>query len=445
MKNKTRFTKVILLALAAAAFLFTTRNGRAQSPEVIVLNIDAPVTPAMLGYFERGILNAIESNAEAVVIVLDTPGGAVTTTTDIVQLFRNTSVPVIVYIGPAGAQAASAGSLITAAGHLSAMAPETVIGAASPINSDGSDINETAYRKAVEDLKATMRNLTERRGETAVALGEAMIEEARAVTAKEALEAGFIDFIATDVNDLLAQANGKTVTINDQTIILQTANAATRALPLNSVELILLALTNPLILGILLAIGAQAILIELSSPGGYVAGIIGVICIALALYGAGQLPVNWLGMGLIILAFVLFIMEAFAPTHGGLTIGGTVSLIAGLLVLFNSPGTPQFARISISGAIGIGLSTAVIFGFIIVKAIGAQSKQPATGAEGLIGKKGVVRRGFTSAKGLPPYTGTVLVNGELWRALAESEFAPGDVVVVTAVNGFTLHVQTPNT
>ena len=180
----------------------------AQSSDVTVLEIDGPVTPVMLAYFERGLAEAVEAESEAVLIILDTPGGAVDTTIEIVQLFRASEVPIIVYIGPRGAQAASAGSIITAAAHAAGMAPETVIGAASPINSDGSDINGTAYRKAVEDLKATIRGLTERRGEEAVALGEAMIEEARAVSSDEALEAGFIDAVADSPEELLAALDG---------------------------------------------------------------------------------------------------------------------------------------------------------------------------------------------------------------------------------------------
>ena len=384
---------------------------------------------------------AEREGAAAVLIILDTPGGDLTATLDIVQLFRRATLPIIVYIAPQGAQAASAGSIVTAAAHAAGMAPETVIGAASPINSDGSDINETAYRKAVEDMKATMRGLTERRGEEAVAIAEAMIEDARAVSANEALAVGFIDVIAANTDDLLSQLDGLTVVVGGEERILETADLSQIPFPLSFVEQVLLVLTNSILLAILLAIGVQAIIIELSSPGGYVAGIVGLIFIALALYGLGQLSVNWLGIGLVLLAFVLLIAEVFTPTFGVLSIGGAVSLVAGLLVLFNSPDTPEYARISLTAAITIGVLTAAFFLFIVYKAIRSQQTKPITGQEGLIGQSGPVRVALTSVREKPPYSGQVLVTGQLWRAVADDPIEKGESVVVTAVKGLTLYVK----
>ncbi len=420
------------------------KNVYAQNNEIILLEAEGPVTPAMAGYLERGIRTAEEANAAAVVLTLDTPGGLVDTTQEIVQLFRSSTVPIIVYISPRGAQAASAGSIITMAGHAAAMAPETVIGAASPVGENGVDLEETLFRKITQDLKATVRNLTAGRGQTATDLAEEMIQDARAVTAEEALEAGLIDVIADDIPDLLQQVDGLSVLVNDQPVTLDTAAAEHRELPASMVEEILFALVNPLLLGILLTLGVQAILIELSSPGGWVAGLIGVLAIGLALYGLGQLPVNWLGFGLILVAFVLFLMEVKAVTHGALAFTGTVILVAGLLVLFNSPGTPDFLSISIPAAIGIGLGTALFFLFVLSKAIGSQRAQPITGAEGLVGQKGPVRTAFASDDHKAPYSGMVLVAGELWQARSDEEVGKGEPVVVTAVDGVTLHVNKAN-
>ena len=412
----------------------------AQDKEIILLEAEGPVTPAMTGYLERGIRTAEESEATAVVLILDTPGGLVDPTQEIVQLFRSASVPIIVYVSPRGAQAASAGSIITMAGHAAGMAPETVIGAASPVGENGVDLEETLFRKVTEDLKATVRNLTAGRGETATTLAQEMIEDARAVTAEEALDAGLIDAVADDVTDLLQQLDGMTVLVNDQPVILETTGATQRDLPANTVEQVLFALVNPLLLGILLTIGVQAILIEISSPGGWVAGLIGVLAIGLALYGLGQLPVNWLGMGLILVAFVLLLMEVKAATHGALAVTGTIVLVAGLLILFNSPGTPDFLSISIPAAIAISGLTALFFLFVLSKAIGAQRAQPSTGVDGLIGRKGPVRSKLTSANQKAPYSGMVLVAGELWQAHSEEELGKDEQVIVTAVDGVTLHV-----
>ncbi|VAW31146.1 hypothetical protein MNBD_CHLOROFLEXI01-331, partial [hydrothermal vent metagenome] len=304
MKRSVHTPIFLFFFIFAALAIGQAQIARAQSSNVAVLEIDGVVSPVMLAYFERGLAEAVDDGADAVLIILDTPGGAVDTTLEIVQLFRTSEIPIIIYIGPRGAQAASAGSIITAASHAAGMAPETVIGAASPINSDGSDINETAYRKAVEDLKATMRSLTERRGPEAVALAEAMIEEARAVSSQEALDAGFIDAIADSPEELLVALDGRSVTVNGEETILETAVSSQTAIPLSFIENILMALTNPVVVSILMAIGVQAIIIEISNPGGWFAGFLGVLFLGIGLFGLGQLPVNWLGMGLILVAFV---------------------------------------------------------------------------------------------------------------------------------------------
>ena len=414
---------------------------QAQGPDVLVLEIEGPVTPAMASYFERGIAEAEASGAEALLIILNTPGGAVDTTQGIVRTFRAAEVPIIVYISPSGAQAASAGSIITVAAHASAMAPETVIGAASPVGEGGAELDETIFRKITEDLSALVRSLTERRGEEVSKLVEEMIVDARAVNAQEALDVGLIDAIAEDVPDLLAQLDGLMVVVDDEEMVLNTRTATAQPFDMNIIEQILHALSNPLLLGILLTIGVQAILIEISSPGGWAAGFIGVVCLGLGLYGLGQLPANWFGLGLVAVAFVLFVLEVKAPVHGALALAGTATLLAGLLVLFNSPGTPEFARISISGAVTVSLISAAFFIFIVTMALRAQSAQPATGSEGLVGQKGPVRTALTAVAEGESFNGMVLVAGELWRAQADEAIEKGEVVRVTAVDGFTLHVK----
>ncbi|MCB8965586.1 MAG: nodulation protein NfeD [Ardenticatenaceae bacterium] len=433
--------RIALLNLWVLLCAIAWQQVQAQDGSVLVLEIEGPVTPAMASYFERGIAAAEETGATAVLIVLDTPGGNLDPTQDIVQLLRTSSVPVIVYIGPRGAQAASAGSIITLAAHASGMAPETVIGAASPVGDGGAELEETISRKLIEDLRAQVRGLAARRGEAAVALAEEMIEDARAVTADEALEIGLIDVVAVDIPDLLRQLDGRVVLVDGSEVALATAVARQQPFAMNFLEQILQMLANPLLVSVLFAIGAQAILIELSSPGGWVAGFIGVLALALGLYGAGQLPVNWLGLGLIVVAFALFAAEALATNHGALGVTGAVTLLAGLLVLFNSPGSPEFARISVPGAVGVSVITAAFFIFVAMKAMAAQKRQPRTGAEGLLGQTALVRKAFATTQEAGAYAGMVLVNGELWQARAEEPIAAGEKVAVTAVSGLLLTVK----
>ncbi len=432
--------KIVILLLLL--FLLTAVSlASAQSREILLLEIEGPVTATMADYFERGILEAEKREAEAIVIQIDTPGGAVDITQDIVQHFRASEVPVIIFVAPRGAQAASAGAIITIAAHAAGMAPETVVGAASPVGQDGADLEETIFRKVTEDMKASIRSLAERRGDAVVELAEAMIDDARAVHANEALAVGFIDAVAEDVPNLLQQLDGHTVIVNGQPVILHTAEATIIPFEMNPVETLLHALVNPLLVGILLAIGTQAIIIEISNPGGWVAGFIGVICLALAMYGLGQLPANWFGLGLIVVAFVLFLLEIKAPVHGALALVGIITMVAGFLVLFNSNNSPEFARISIWSAIAITLPTALLFTFIVYMAARAQLKAPATGKETMVGQHAPVRKTFVQQPGEETFTGMVFVDGELWKAEADEAFIDGEVVEVTAVNGFTLHVK----
>ena len=436
MSTYVRLLIVLLICFVSVGLVRAQTQG-----EILVLNYDGIISQTTASYFERGLVTAEAEGLTAVLINLDTPGGDLGATINIVQLFRNATVPIIVYITPEGGQAASAGSVITAAAHVAAMSPGTVIGAASPINGDGSDIGETLYRKQVEDLKATMRTLTARRGDEAVAVAEAMIEDAPAVTADESLELGLIDLVANDNDQLLAEIDGLAVAVDGREVVLQTSGVEKRPLTLTLTERILAALTNPLLLGILITIGAQALIFEVTHPGFGAPGIVGILCIALALYGFGQLPVNYLGLGLIALAFILLITEAFTPTHGVLGVGGVLSLFAGLLVLFNSPSSPDFIRLSIPGAIGITLFTAGFFAFIIFAAIRIRRAPVITGAEGLVGQLGPVRQPLVATANESVYQGSVLVNGELWRAQSDEPLDAGAKVVVKSLDGFTLHVK----
>ena len=434
--RKINLAAILTLCLLA---VFSGRiHAQSGRPLALVLDADGPIMPAMQEYIERGIKVAEREDAEVLVIQLDTPGGDLLTTIEIIQSMRASKVPVIVFVGPNGAIAGSAGAMITMGGHASAMAPETAIGASSPISGSGEDLDTTSETKAKDISKATIRPLVEPRGEEAVELAEAMIDVAKAVTADEALEAGLIDFVASDTDALLEKLDGFTVQMADDPRTLNTANARTESLPMNFIEQLILMLTDPNIVFLLVTIGVQAVLIEISSPGGWVAGFIGVVCLALAGYGLGVLPVNWFGIIFLITAFVLFILDIKAPTHGALTAAGVASFIVGALVLFNSPGTPQFQRVSIPLVVGAGVVTGLVFLVIVGFGIRALRAPVRVGEESLIGKTGTARTSVDEAGG------QVQLQSELWSAElfeGSASIRKGDHVEVVEVKGLRLKVK----
>jgi len=432
-----KLTRILLLLLFIALTAFQPAGAQSDEPLVIVMTADGPIMPPMLEYIQRGIQTAEQRGAEVIIIELNTPGGSGDTMLEIIKVMRASSVPVVVYVSPNNAMAASAGAMITMAGHASAMAPETAIGASSPISSSGENLNTTAEKKAKEIIKAAIRPIVEPRGEKALALAEAMIDEAKAVTASEALDANLIDFVVDDVDALLDALDGFTVQMNDGPRTLHTKNARAEPLEMSFIEQFLLLLTDPNIAFLLIAIGVQAILIEISSPGGWVAGFIGAVCLTLAIYGIGVLPVNWFGIIFILIAFVLFILDIKAPTHGALTTAGVASFIVGALVLFNSPGTPQFQRVSVPLVVGIGIFLGLVFFVILGFALRAQRAPIRMGSESYVGKIGTAKTDIE-------LTGQVQVESELWTAEAvqgSDAIRKGDRVEVVRVEGLRLIVR----
>ena len=429
-QNRQLQTNLLLLILLILSLMFGQAS--AQSTGAVKLaQFKGPVTPVLAEYIGRAIAGAEATGAAALVIELDTPGGSVNITKQITQRMTGAAVPIIVYVAPRGAHAGSAGTFITLAGHLAAMAPGTSIGAASPVGGEGADLPDTIKAKETNILVADIKNLAARRGEKAVDWAERAVSEAAAATADEALELGVIDVIAEDVPDLLRKLDGKTVVVAGEEITLQLGDLPIDELPLSPIENFLNTLTNPALAAILLTIGLNAILFELSNPGGSVAGVIGVISLLLAFYALGTLNANWVGLGFVGLAFVLFVLDIKAPTHGVLTAGGIVSFVLGAFVLFNT------AEMDVPWAtiITLALGTGGFFAFAIGKALAAQRRQPTTGMEGMIGRTAVVR------KALEPL-GKVLVEGELWNA--ESESGPvsvGELVTIVAYEGYRLRVR----
>jgi membrane-bound serine protease (ClpP class) len=421
----------LLLAILLCAGL---PPAAAQGSRAYVLTLDGPLTPAQAAYLERALNQAQGPESEVIILQLNTPGGDIGIMQKMVSLIRSSQVPVVVFVSPRGALAGSAGTVVTLAGHADAMAPETVIGAASPVGSQGQNLDTTEQTKLKEALKAEVRALAAQRSPAAITLAQDAIETAKAATADEAHSAGLVDFLAADVPDLLQQLDGYTLTMNGQQRTLHTARLEVVPLDMTVVESVLDLLTNPNVVFLLLALGAQALLIELSNPGAWVPGVIGAVSLALAFYGLGVLPVNWFGLIFIALAFILFVMEVHATAHGALAATGTVSLVVGALVLFNSPGSPDFLRVSIPLVVITALLIALGFVVLLTFVLRAQRRPTAVGIQTLIGREGEMRT-----------PESIQVAGELWSALpadgGNTKFEPGQRVVVAAVRGLKLLVR----
>lgn len=407
------------------------------SGEVLLLTFDGPVNPMLLSYLERGIARAEADGAVALVLRLDTPGGQVDLTLDIIKAMHAARVPIVVYIWPSGAMAGSAGTFITLAGHAAAMTPGSTIGAASPVGEGGQEIGETLRAKITNILAAEIENLAKRRGERAVEWARKAVVEAEAATAEQALDLGIVDAVAVDVDDLLRQVDGLMVQVAGEEQTLHVAGAPIVELPMTGPESTLNTIVNaiavPGIAILLIVLGVQAIIGEFSQPGGYVLGIVGAIAMLLGLFALGILNANWVGLGLILLSFLLFLLDIKAPTHGALTVGGIITFVLGSVVLFN--GTE--AAIPWPTIIGLAVFSTLFFGFIVAKVIQSQRSRAVSGAETLVGANAEVRRELNPE-------GSVLLMGELWQAELKDETGPvpeGSQVTVVDRTGFKLWVK----
>ncbi|MHC1740284.1 MAG: nodulation protein NfeD [Anaerolineaceae bacterium] len=440
MKKRFFYTLFFLFLLASTVPFIVPANpvgAQSQSPNVVVVKLDGPLTPTWKEILQRGIDQSSKNNSTALIVELNTTGGSIDLMNDLIQMILVSPTPVVVYVSPQGSMAASAGTLLVLSGKVSAMAPDTILGAASPVGSQGADLSTTEELKTKEALKATARSLITWRGADAVALAEQAIDAAKAATAEEAKQAGLIDIIAVDETDLINQLDGRVLTVNGASVTLHTQNATRSEIPITVVEMVLGLLTNPNIVFVLLAIGVQAILIEISTPGGWVAGFIGAVLLSLSIYGLGLLPVNYVGLIFMGIAFVLFILDIKAPTHGALTAAGTGSFIAGGLILFNSASVPSFANASVGLIIGMGLLLGATFFALVLLAVRAMKTPVITGKETMIGKEGYAVTEVNPA-------GIVHVAGEQWSARLAKKSQPitvDDRLVVEEVQGLKLIVK----
>ncbi|MBA7473708.1 hypothetical protein ES707_09051 [subsurface metagenome] len=422
----------ILLLLGLIITASIAIEVEAASSRIDVLHVDGVVNPVLVDYIERGIEQAEDDNAIACIIQLDTPGGLVTSMLDIVEDIVNARVPIVVYISPAGAWAASAGTFITMAAHVAAMAPATNIGAAHPVAIDSeTEMSEAEEEKTINIIASKAKTIAELQGRNAE-WAEKAVRESASATEREALELNVIDMIAVDLDSLVSQLDGRQVTmLGGMVITLHTQGATINHINMNTIEDFLYAITDPNIAYILLSLATLGIMAEIFNPGLIFPGVVGGICGLLAFYSLGVLPVNYAGVLLVVLAFGLFIAEAFTASFGLFTAGGITSLVIGSLILFK--GGPLF-QVSPWLIATVVIIIAAIFAFVISRVIRAHRRQASTGREELIGKTAVVR------VALEP-EGMVFFKGESWTAISDKgRVEPGEAVIITRVDGLKLYV-----
>lgn len=399
--------------------------------DVYVMTVVGSINPGVAGFVQSGVQKAETENAACLIIQLDTPGGLAESMRQIVQSILASPVPIVVFVSPAGARAASAGVMITISADIAAMAPGTNIGAAHPVSAGGKEIDETMSAKVTNDMVAHARSVAEKRGRNADWV-EAAIRESVSVTETDALKKMVIDLVAKDIKDLVAQIDGKEIPGKGR---LDLADAAIQPIAESFRTKILKTISDPNIAYILMMIGLAGLYFELSHPGVVLPGVIGAVCLVLAFFAFQTLPVNYAGILLILLSLVFFFLEFKVTSFGMLTIAGIVSLLLGSLMLFEGSGE-EGAGVRLAWTVLVP-TVAAISGFFIVIAglvVRSQLSRPRTGAAGLIGEIGVVKKPLTP-------NGKVLVHGELWHATAASAIETGARVRVKNVKNLVIEVE----
>jgi membrane-bound serine protease (ClpP class) len=398
---------------------------------VDVLTVDGTIVPVIADYIDRGISQAEKDGATVCIIELNTPGGLLDSTEKIVQRIMNAAIPIVVYVSPKGAWAASAGTFITLSANIAAMTPGTTIGAAHPVSAGGEEIPEDQMKKIVEFSAKWMRTIAEERGRN-MEQAELAVTESKSFTDVDALEYNLIDLRAENLEDLISQINGWKVTLaSGQEVIIDTTNYGSTRNEMNAIEKFLQTISDPNIAYILFTLATIGLITEISNPGMVFPGVAGGISLLLAFYSLGVLDAYWGGIALILLAVGLFIAEYFTASFGLLTAGGIISLVAGSLILFShSPGVEVDWRLIAGVAVGFTAFAIFVLGAIVR----GQRRRKATGAEGMIGTTAIAKTPIDP-------TGTVLAQGELWTAASEGgRVAPGEEVIISRVEGLKLWV-----
>ena len=403
-----------------------------EKAPVSFIEVDGIINPATAKFITDSIDQATQQGAQCLIIQLDTPGGLMESMRIIVKKILASNIPIIVYVAPSGARAASAGVFITLSAHIAVMAPSTHIGAAHPVTlgAEGKE-SKTMTEKVVNDAVADIKATAKMRGRN-VDWAEKAVRKSVSITEDEAVKQNVVDFISPNLQDLLTKIDGRIVKFDGMTRTLLTKGVQPRSIQMSWRYRFLDIISNPTIAYIFLMLGIYGIFFELSSPGAILPGVVGGIFLILAFYSLQMLPINFAGLALILFAIVLFIAEIKVVSHGLLAVGGVISLLLGSLMLIETP--TEYMRISLSVIIPAVLVSAGFFGFAITKAVKARLTKPTTGMEGLVGEIGIASTTIAPE-------GKISIHGEFWNAVSDQNIERGEKVQVVGVVNLKLKVK----
>lgn len=426
-----RYNALFIILSVVCSLVTGTGSYSQEKTPVFMIEVDGIINPATAKFITNSIDEATQQNAQCLIIQLDTPGGLMESMRLIVKKILTSTVPIIVYVAPRGARAASAGVFITMAANIAVMAPSTHIGAAHPVSLGEGKENKTMSEKIINDTVSYIKTIAKSRGRN-VDWAEKAVTKSVSITEEEAVKLNVVDFISPDIQDLLAKIDGKVIKLEGgMTRTLHTKGAQPRSVQMSWRYRLLDIISNPTIAYILLMLGIYGVFFELSNPGAILPGVVGGIFLILAFYSLQMLPVNFAGLALILFAVILFIAEIKVMSHGLLAIGGVISLFLGSLMLIESPA--DYMKISLSVIIPAVLVSAGFFIFAVTMAIRARLKKPTTGTEGLVGEVGI------SVTPLSP-EGKISIHGEFWNAVSEQPLEKGEKVKVIGLVNLRLKV-----
>ena len=427
-----RYKTLIFFSIIILISLLLGIPGQTQDKApIFTIEVDGIINPATAKFIIESIDQASQQGAQCLIIQLDTPGGLMESMRLIVKKILTSNIPIIVYVAPSGARAASAGVFITMAAHIAVMAPSTHIGAAHPVSLGEGKESKTMGEKIVNDTVSYIKTTAKVRGRN-VDWAEKAVRKSVSITEEEAVKLNVVDFISPNLQDLLTKIDGKVVKFDGITRTLLTKGVQPRSIQMSWRYRFLDIISNPSIAYILLMLGIYGVFFELSTPGAILPGVVGGIFLILAFYALQMLPISFAGLALILFAIILFIAEIKVVSHGLLAVGGVISLLLGSLMLIESPA--EYMRISLTVIIPAVLVSAAFFIFAVTMAIRARLKKPSTGMEGLIGEEGIASTNITPE-------GKVSIHGEFWNVITDQNIERGEKVLVIGVKNLKLKVK----